>query len=116
MSACHRAMAERLIWGSKVAALFIAYPAGSGTRFDRDYYVETHLPLVQEAWGPSGLLSGELYVPAKDSSANVAVAVLTFSDEDAIGRALGSPTTPGVMADVANYTDIEPILSRGAAL
>ncbi len=35
--------------------LFVTYAGDFGTRFDRDYYVANHLPLVLETWEPHGL-------------------------------------------------------------
>ncbi|MDH7637399.1 EthD family reductase [Sphingomonas oryzagri] len=98
-----------------MALLFVTYPAGGGSRFDRDYYVATHLPLVEKAWGPSGLRSARAYFPASEGSDPVAVAVLTFAEEAAIGAALASDATAGVLADLANFTDIAPVIQRGTA-
>lgn len=97
------------------ALLFVAYPASEGTRFDRDYYVATHLPLVEQLWGPFGLTTAQGFFP-REGGPHEAVAVLSFADEAAIGAALASDATPGVLADLANFTDIEPLLQRGAAL
>jgi uncharacterized protein (TIGR02118 family) len=96
-----------------MALLFVTYPADGGSAFDRDYYVATHLPLVEEAWGPSGLRSARAYFPASEGSDAVAVAVLTFTGEDVIGAALASDATAGVLADLANFTDIAPVILRG---
>ena len=95
--------------------LFVTYPAGAGKRFGRDYYVATHLPLVEQSWGPFGLSTAQGFFP-KAGGPHEAVAVLSFVDEAAIGAALGSDATPGVLADLAHFTDIEPVLQRGAAL
>jgi uncharacterized protein (TIGR02118 family) len=96
------------------ALLFVTYPADGGSRFDRKYYVETHLPLVERAWGPFGLVSARAFFPAIGSD-QVAVAVLGFDDEASIGAALASAATEGVLADVAHFTDIAPQLARGVA-
>jgi uncharacterized protein (TIGR02118 family) len=97
------------------AALFVTYPKTGGDRFDRDYYVATHLPLVVSKWRQYGLSSAEAYFPAGDGATERAIAVLTFASDEAIGVALGSPETPVVLADLPNFTDIEPVLSRAVA-
>lgn len=95
--------------------LFVTYAAGDGTRFDRDYYVATHLPLVEKEWGPAGLQTARAYFPAGDGP-DVAVAVLTFASDDAIAAALASSSVATVMGDVPNFTDITPTIARGTAL
>lgn len=32
--------------------LYVTYPGDTATRFDRDYYLARHVPLVMRAWGP----------------------------------------------------------------
>ena len=98
-----------------MSRLFVTYPAGAGAQFDRAYYVGSHLPLVEQQWGPFGLLSAQAYFPDGADAAEVAIAVLTFSDETAIGAALASPATPIVLGDLENFTNIAPELSRGVA-
>jgi hypothetical protein len=34
--------------------LVVSYPVGDGTQFDAQYYVETHIPLVDKCWTPMG--------------------------------------------------------------
>jgi uncharacterized protein (TIGR02118 family) len=99
-----------------MAQLFVTYAATAGSRFDRDYYVATHLPLVEREWGSLGLQTAQAYFPAKAGTAHVAVAVLTFADDAAIAAALASPAAQTVMGDVPNFTDIGPQIQRGAAL
>ncbi len=98
-----------------MAKLFVTYAAGEGARFDRDYYVATHMPLVEKEWGPAGLRSAQAYFPAAPDAPDLAVAVLTFADEAAIATALASPATGLVMADVANFTNIAPNVVRGVS-
>jgi uncharacterized protein (TIGR02118 family) len=97
------------------ALLFVTYPVGEGKRFDRDYYVATHLPLVEQAWGPFGLSTAQGFFP-REGGPHEAVAVLSFADEAAIGAALASDATPGVLGDLPNFTDIEPVLMHGTGL
>ncbi|WP_157218129.1 EthD family reductase [Flavisphingomonas formosensis] len=98
-----------------MALLFVSYEAGAEARFDRDYYVATHLPLVERLWGPLGLRSAQAYFPASDGAAIIAIAALFFESDDAIGAALGSAGTAEILADLANFTDVAPTLSRGVA-
>ena len=89
--------------------LFVTYPSGGATRFDRAYYLSRHLPLVREAWEPHGMSSIAAFFPEGDGAGTMAVAVCEFPDEAAVRAALGSAESPRVMADVANYTDAMPV-------
>jgi len=37
--------------------LVVSYPVAEGTKFDAQYYVDTHIPLVRTCWTPYGLSS-----------------------------------------------------------
>ena len=89
------------------AALMVTYPATPGARFDRDYYVATHLPLVEEKWAAHGLETAAGYFPEEDAAV-LAVAVLTFRDAAAREAALGSAEASAVFGDIPNFTDAQP--------
>jgi uncharacterized protein (TIGR02118 family) len=85
--------------------LSVYYPSGDSTTFDHDYYRDTHVPLAVEAWG---LESADI-----DKGINgpyVAAVHFTFESLDALGEAMAAPGTGAVMADVANYTNISPVM------
>ena len=94
-----------------MTTLYVTYPGDAATRFDRDYYVRHHLPLVMACWGSLGLDSCAAFWPADADAGTVAIAECRFRDEAALRAALASPETPRVMADVARFTDSEPIQS-----
>ena len=83
----------------------VLYPTTEGATFDHDYYRDTHVPLVLKTWG---LERAEI-----DKGVNgpyVAAVHLEFESLEAMGAAMGSPDTAAVMADVANYTTITPVM------
>lgn len=86
----------------------VTYPASAGARFDRNYYVATHLPLVRARWTPRGLDDATGYFPEGDGAV-LAVAILTFRDAAAREAALGSAEAAEVFGDIANFTDVEPV-------
>ena len=96
---------------ARQATLFVTYPQNAGTRFDREYYLAEHLPLVTAAWSPYGMLTASALFP-EGRTEIIAAAVCRFRDADAIDSALASPRTPEVMADVANFTDAVPTQHR----
>ena len=94
-----------------MTTMYVTYPGDATTRFDRDYYVQHHLPLVMECWGPLGLESCAAFWPANTGPGTIAICECRFRDEAAMRGALASPVTPRVMADVARFTEAQPAQS-----
>jgi uncharacterized protein (TIGR02118 family) len=85
--------------------LSVLYPKTEGASFDHDYYRDKHVPLAVKSWG----LDGAQIDKGLDGPYEAAVH-FTFESMDAMGAAMGSPGTADVMADVANYTTIVPVM------
>jgi uncharacterized protein (TIGR02118 family) len=89
----------------------VLYPRIDGARFDLDYYVTKHIPLVKERLGDSlksATVDRGLAGRAPGSPAPYMVmATLAF---DNIGDLQASMNAHGAefRADVPNFTDIEP--------
>jgi uncharacterized protein (TIGR02118 family) len=85
--------------------LSVYYPSGDGSTFDHDYFRDTHIPMALEAWGlPEAEINKGLDGP------HVAAAHFRFESTDALQAAFGAPGTAGVIADVAKYTNITPVM------
>lgn len=85
--------------------LSVFYPATEGAPFDHDYYRDKHVPLCLETWGPSGA-----QIDKGVDGPYVAAVHFTFDSLDALQAAMGAEGTGAVLADVANYTSIAPVL------
>ena len=85
--------------------LSVLYPATEGASFDHDYYRDSHVPLAVKTWG---LESAE--IDKGVDGPYVAAVHFTFESMEAMGAAMASEGTGDVMADVANYTTITPVL------
>jgi uncharacterized protein (TIGR02118 family) len=85
--------------------LSVYYPTTDGASFDHDYYRDKHVPLAVKAWGLDGA-----EIDKGIDGPYVAAVHFTFESMEALGTAMGSPGTGEVMADVANYTTITPVL------
>ena len=96
--------------------VYVTYPGDASTRFDREYYVARHVPLVVESWGPHGLLSCAAFFPPDDGAGTIAIAECRFRDEAALRTALASPETSRVMSDVARFTDADPAQVRAVPI
>ena len=85
--------------------LSVLYPAGEGATFDHDYYRDSHVPLCLRTWGlPSAEIDRGLDGPY------VAAVHMRFASPEAIAEAMANEGTAAIMADIANYTNITPVL------
>jgi uncharacterized protein (TIGR02118 family) len=83
----------------------VFYPSGEGSTFNHDYYLSTHVPLAKKAWNPVSTM-----VEKGVNGPYVAAVHMTFDSMDALNAAMTSPLTGEVMTDVANYTNIAPVM------
>ena len=95
----------------------VLYPNSASCKFDMDYYLARHMPMVQQKLGPAckrvaveeGIAGGAPGAPAT----YVAMGHLYFETADAFQSAF-APHAQAIMADIANYTDIQPIIQISA--
>ena len=85
--------------------LSVLYPSAEGATFDHDYYRDKHVPLCLKTWG----LDGAEIDKGLDGP-YVAAVHFKFASLDALQAAMGAAGTGDIMADVANYTSIAPVL------
>lgn len=91
----------------------VMYPHQPGARFDHAYYRERHMPLVKSRMGAAclyytvdqGLAGGAPGQPP----AYVAMCHIHADSVEAFQAAFG-PHAKEIMADIANYTDIAPVM------
>ena len=91
----------------------VLYPNKSGAKFDMNYYLASHLPMVRNKLGAAlkgmsadqGLGGGQPGAPAT----YIAMAHMLFDSVESFQNSFG-PQAKEIMADVPNYTDIEPIV------
>lgn len=95
-----------------MATLIVSYPLSQDSTFDRDYYIATHIPLVQNTWGNLGLQSAEILFPAAGPQPLAGLAILRFESQARLDAALSSPAAAKVIGDVGNFTNIVPLLFR----
>ncbi len=96
--------------------MYVTYAGDAGTPFNREHWIDVHLPLVRETWGPHGLVSAAGFFPSGDGGGLIAICPCVFRDEAAMNAALAAPGTAQVMADVKNVTDVTPSRSPAVPL
>jgi uncharacterized protein (TIGR02118 family) len=91
----------------------VLYPNAPGARFDMNYYVQKHMPMVREKCGPqcrSIAAEGGVGGGAPGSQAPyIAAGHLTFDSVSAFQQAFG-PHAGEIMADIPNYTNTQPVV------
>jgi uncharacterized protein (TIGR02118 family) len=89
----------------------VLYPNRPGARFDFDYYLDRHIPMVQRLLTPLGTVGVEVDRGVGGGAGLeapfVGVAHLLFSSLDAMGQAMAKHQAE-IVADIPRYTDIEP--------
>jgi uncharacterized protein (TIGR02118 family) len=92
----------------------VVYPNIADSKFDFDYYVSTHMPLVAKLYGEFGLQSWQtdkgISMSSKVPADFLVACYLCFDTMDNVKLALKTNGAQ-VMADVANFTDLEPGVS-----
>jgi uncharacterized protein (TIGR02118 family) len=91
----------------------VLYPAGENTKFDMSYYCEKHMPTARERFGAAckgmsieqGLAGGAPGSPPT----YVAMGHFLFESTDAFQAAM-APHAAELMDDVANYTNVQPLI------
>jgi uncharacterized protein (TIGR02118 family) len=97
----------------------ILYPNGDGKKFDMNYYVEKHMPLVASLLGDSlklikidkGIASGQPDTPVPF----LAIGYLYFDRLSAYQNSF-APNAEKIRGDVQNYTNIQPIVQISEVL
>lgn len=84
----------------------VMYPAGG--RFDMDYYLGHHMPLVRERWSSLGLHEAKIVkgvaTPDGGTPPFQVMALLTWDSQDAFAKAAAAHG-PEIFGDIPNFTD-----------
>ena len=93
--------------------VYVMYPNEEGKPFDMDYYLGTHIPLVQARLGAAlksvGVEAGVAGVSPEGDPAYVTVGWLVFDSLDAFQSAF-RPHADEILGDIPNFTMIQPVI------
>lgn len=91
----------------------VFYSNTEGKKFDMAYYCDKHIPMVKQKLGAAckriDVDQGLAGAQPGSRPGFAAMAFLSFDSVDAFQGAFG-PHSEAIMADIPNYTDIEPII------
>jgi uncharacterized protein (TIGR02118 family) len=98
----------------------ITYPKSADSSFDIDYYRSTHLPEVGKAFKPFGLgyasvFRGEELLGGGDPAYYVTT-ILSFATEEGARNAIASDAGKALAADIANFTNVTPVIQFNTAV
>ena len=98
----------------------VIYPRAEGATFDFDYYERVHLPLVAKNWADAGLTGAKALRGMAGGDGGdppfVAIALISFDTMASFQAAMASPRASEIMADVANFTSIQPVIQLNEAI
>jgi uncharacterized protein (TIGR02118 family) len=91
----------------------VLYPNNAGSKFDIDYYCNSHIPMVRQKLGPAckgvAVEQGMSGATPESQPAFIAMGHLYFDSTGDFQTAFG-PHAAAIMADIPNYTDIQPTI------
>jgi uncharacterized protein (TIGR02118 family) len=91
----------------------VFYPNNEGAKFDIDYYCNKHIPMVRQKLGvackTAAVEQGIAGATPGSRPAFIALGHLYFDSVEAFQTAFG-PHAEAIMADIPNYTDIQPTI------
>jgi uncharacterized protein (TIGR02118 family) len=91
----------------------VFYPNNEGSKFDMNYYCNSHIPMVRQKLGAAckgaAVEQGITGATPGSRPAFIAMGHIYFDSVEAFQTAFG-PHTEAIMADIPNYTDIQPTL------
>jgi uncharacterized protein (TIGR02118 family) len=96
----------------------VIYPNEDDTKFDLDYYLKTHMPLVKSKWASYGLKGYTVseYQPGPDGAKPpyIVGCVLHWDNAEDLQKAMGaSDCTEPIFGDIPNFCNKQPILLTG---
>ena len=91
----------------------VFYPNSTGAKFDMNYYVSKHLPMVQKTLGPAlkGEAAEQRHAGGQPGVAAPIIAIgHLMSDSIETFQSAFAPHAAAFMADVQNYTNVQPTI------
>ena len=97
----------------------VMYPTGDGLTFDFNYYLNTHVPMVQELLGDAvkavTIEKGLGSMEPGSAPAYAAMINMYFDSVEAFEGAFG-PAAERIVGDMPNYTNAQPVIQISEVL
>ncbi|KAI1811986.1 hypothetical protein GGS20DRAFT_560254 [Poronia punctata] len=89
----------------------VVYPAEA--KFDMEYYLSSHMPLVQKSWAPQGLRGWKVAQYSSPDSPYSVQAWLEWESKEHSEKGFASAEAKEVFGDIPNFTDKQPVVASG---
>jgi uncharacterized protein (TIGR02118 family) len=97
----------------------VMYQVGPGKKFDLDYYMKSHIPLVATLFGPAGLKGAQVLrgigTPGGEPATYHIIALLNFDSVEAF-KAAADAHGAAIFGDIPKFTDVQPTIQFNAVL
>jgi uncharacterized protein (TIGR02118 family) len=90
----------------------VIYPKTESSTFDHTYYVQKHVPLVNDLWGHHGMRGLQVLRGTGSlggAAAYELIALIDFESTEAFLAAAGAHADE-IMGDIPHFTNIQPIV------
>ncbi|KAI1823799.1 hypothetical protein F4861DRAFT_539649 [Xylaria intraflava] len=91
--------------------LSVVYPGD--VTFNLDYYLTTHMPLVQKTWAPVGLKKYKVVEYTSPGTPYKIQAILTWESKEKADAALAGPGAAAILGDIPNFSDKDATFLSG---
>ncbi|KAF9894012.1 hypothetical protein FE257_008983 [Aspergillus nanangensis] len=103
---------------AEIIQCIVAYPsrtqAGSPAKFDMDYYLKTHMAMIDQYWGPHGMKRWRISEFAAKNPLTgsempyIVQTTIEWDSVDDLKRALSAPDADKTKEDIPKFTDVVP--------
>ncbi|KAF4774338.1 ethyl tert-butyl ether degradation [Colletotrichum scovillei] len=98
----------------------VVFPNDPDAEYDINYYTTKHMPLIQEQWRKYGVTSWSVtkFQPGADGIPPLYAfgSTVTWDSLQQIKAAFAGPEAAGIMGDVPNFSNKQPIFLTGEVL
>jgi uncharacterized protein (TIGR02118 family) len=85
--------------------VYLGYPSAPDSHFDTDYYVKTHMGLVEKHWKQYNLLHWSVSKVEGEDAPYLVQATLVFSDQESFQKAVADGSI--IWEDIPKFTSIK---------
>lgn len=98
----------------------VLFPNEQDANYDKNYYVNHHMPLIEQHWKKYGVQSWSVtdFSSGPDGANPVYTfgSVVTWESKEGVERAFQSPEVAEIMSDVPNFSNKQPVFLFGSQI